>query len=242
MWAGANGRQKQGVQRQFKVCRLCFCQLQKRKGVSMDTNKHVDDINYSIDFTNSRVILKNMDNDEKIADSKILEYHKEYHSIVVKLPLTAKIDSDRFSVLILTSTNVIHYLGTLRKVFNLGYAEIALYKGEEKEERKAVRYPINVEGIVDALVVSNQIVKLNVPVSASLINISSTGVLVMALSDCLYIGSIFRLCVQIGDVETTLYCNVVRMSEVDITTAGYGCVIVPPDVVAPGAQNTANAG
>ncbi len=192
-------------------------------------NKTTD---YSIDFENdysgSRVIIKDTNTQKIISDTKIIEYHKEFHSILVRLPAEYNARTERFSLLIFTQNELVAYSGTIRKVFNLGYTEIALYSGKQKEDRKATRYSVNITGSVDALVFEieegkKKRLKLNKPLDVLVVNMSSSGVLIAAMPDCFRINTLVRLIVTLDNEKTTLYCKIVRFSNININDAQYGC-------------------
>ncbi len=188
---------------------------------------------YSLDFLNDyekcRVIIKDADTESTVTDTTILEYDKDFHSIKVKLPLKYKSTTGKFSLLIFTSNKVLIYLGTTRKVFNLGFTEIALYSGRIKEDRKAQRFPININGIVCGIVIDNKTITLRKPLDIQAINISATGILLNTMSDCFFKGSIVKIEVEMYGAITTLYCNVVRIKETDMSCSDYGCRLVSFD-------------
>ncbi len=185
---------------------------------------------YSIDFLNDynkcRVIIKDADNDDTIADTTVLEYHKDYHSIMVKLPVGYKAKTGKFSLLIFTANKVLIYGGSIRKDFNLGFTEIALHSGKIKEDRKAQRFPIDVVGIVNGLVIGDQKIKLRLPFKVTAVNISATGILLNTMSDCFFKDSVLEIEIEMYGSITTLYCKVVRMRETDMNTADYGCKFI----------------
>ncbi len=200
----------------------------------VDINNNTTD--YSIDFENDysgcRVIVKDTNTQKIISDTKIIEYHKEFHSILVRLPTGTNVRTERFSLLIFTQSELVAYSGTVRKDFNLGYTEIALYSGKQKEDRKAARYNVNITGSVDALLFDDgsekkQLIKLNKPLDVLVINMSSGGVLVSTLPDCFRINTLIRLVVTLDSDVTTLYCQIVRFVDININNAQYGCKFFP---------------
>ncbi len=185
---------------------------------------------YSIDFLNDyekcRVIIKEADTDVTITDTTILEYHKDYHSIMVKLPVGYKVKNGKFSLLIFTTNKVLIYRGSIRKDFNLGFTEIALHSGKIKEDRKAQRFPIDVLGTVNGLVIDGKTIKLRLPLEVKGVNISATGILLNTMSDCFYKETILQIEIEMYGSVTTLYCKIVRVKETDVHTADYGCKLI----------------
>ncbi len=190
-----------------------------------------DKNDYSIDFTNDydkcRIIIKDADTDEMVADTTILEYQKDFHSILVKLPIGYKSQSSKFSLLIFTANRVILYLGSKRKDFNMGFTEIALHSGKIKEDRLAQRFPINVDGMITGLLIDEKHhVTLRKPLEMKAVNISANGILINTRSDCFFDDTVVEVKVTMYGSATTLYCKIIRITENDMDSSDYGCRLV----------------
>ncbi len=180
---------------------------------------------YSHNFENKRVIVKDAQDSATLIDARITTHNKQYHTVEipvsdsVKKMLPAKV-----ILIILLKDSIIHYYGTVRPTLAMGQVEVALYRGSEKEDRKHKRYNLMVNGVVDAMIIEGQTITLSKAIATTVINISRGGVLVRAESSSFLVGAILRLKINMNDEEETLlFCRVVRMNELTTTEAEFGC-------------------
>ncbi len=180
---------------------------------------------YSHNFENKRVIVKDSQGQETLIDASILTHNKQYHTVeipvldAVKKTLPAKV-----ILIILLSDRIIHYYGTVRPTLVMGRIEVALYRGSEKEDRKHKRYKLLVDGIVDSMMIEGQVIALSKEIPVDVINISRGGVLIRGERSSFLIGAILRLRINMNEKEeTSLFCKVVRMNEISTIEAEFGC-------------------
>ncbi len=180
------------------------------------------------DFTGCRVVIPFTDMGISSHETKIIEHNRQFHTIKIKIDGANFISSlTHISIVIFTKDDILHFMGSVRKSFDINTIEIAIYNGKHKEDRRNPRYDISSCGLVSSLCISRQFITLRTPLMVNVINISSSGALVRTLPNAFFKGSIFSLDLELNGSEMKLMCLVVRVNELDAETANYGCEFVP---------------
>lgn len=177
----------------------------------------------NINLKHSRIFIYDLKKEHTVADTYIQTCDTERMIISISHSLEGLLENDKVSVLILLKDSILEYKGTVRRVSHTGYSEIALYQGHNKEDRKAVRYKVNVPARIDNLLISNRPVPLRTPLNGTVINISTNGILVRTSLNAFNIGTSFQLMILMNELPITLNTCVQRMEMINETEAEYGC-------------------
>lgn len=171
---------------------------------------------------NRRIIINDLDGGF-LADEKILGHNAIANTIQVQGSAYDWKSHTRLTILIFQGDQLLEFKGTTKKSTVSSNIEIGLYQGKRKEDRKQSRYKLCTLGEVKSIVVENQNVFLHQPIPAMVKNISTTGILIMALTNCFQDNSIFQLHVPADSHELAVECRVVRKREVTQQLSEYGC-------------------
>ncbi len=197
------------------------------RGNNMNTNAERKAVYRPEDYTNSKIIVKDVFGMETYMESSVLEHNINFNSIRVPNNFMVDISGvNQVTVIIFTQNKLFHYFGTLNKFMSGSSVEILLFKGEIRENRLHPRYNLSVDGYVDALMFSGQTVPLRVPITVKSLNISGGGVLITAPTDAFFTGSEIRLILNVNETPTILYCSVLRVSSDEQGMSQYGCKLI----------------
>jgi len=175
------------------------------------------------DFTDCSVFLYDT-NGNHLGSTTIIEHDRRARQIEVDLiPPELKVN-DTCKVFILTSPIPCEFSGNLKKVG--GDLLIALFQGQEKENRAATRYKVNTPAKIDALITDNQPNLLQAPLGVILINISTSGVRFRAPYFSLVEGDIFRINLVISNSSKTMIAEVINSVDNGTKSSDYGCRFV----------------
>lgn len=168
------------------------------------------------------------ENGDEIIKTHITEHGKDDMTITVKGAINPEKSDAPVTVLIISDEGIYEYSGRVRK-FASSYMEtkIGLFGGcEKKDTRESKRYPINMPASVKSLMINEEAIPLLNPLSVSVLNLSTSGALIKASADCFTKDSIIQMLVDINGHATNIYGRIVRVKEVDASTAEYGCQFV----------------
>ena len=130
-------------------------------------------------------------------------------------------NGERCRLLILSSPSPCEYQGRVTKMG--ARKTIAMFFGQEKESRGAVRYMLSCPALIENLVYENHAYQLHTPLEIKLINISQSGVRfrapVYALLDC----DRFQMRLKISDNDKLLIADVKNHFDDDFGASEYGC-------------------
>lgn len=183
------------------------------------------------DYTGSRAVIYDEEKHATIAKATVLDYQSATHTITVARSAFQQNNiPEHLSLLLIHDAAVYEYKGTVRKLGKTSEKlEIALYKGQEKEERAVMRYNVNTPGRVESLVMVGKQVPLSAPVDVIVCNISTQGCLVQGSVSCLNVGATFQLKVLTEDTPILLYPTVVRVIPQKGGVAQFGCSFGKPE-------------
>ncbi len=177
------------------------------------------DVNPYYNYKGSRVKIINSDTLEEIYDGKILDYDNRSQIIYINRVK----QFNKCKVRIITDVGVAQFDGNFRNGRNHDEISIALFNGNEKEERVAKRYDLNAFGQIKTVIIDNQEVDLRQILDCEVLNISETGVLVRCKRPCFDLNMTFRLEISMRDTITKMKCFVVRLREHEQDINEYGC-------------------
>jgi hypothetical protein len=125
-------------------------------------------------------------------------------------------------VLMLTSPAPREYQGRII-AHGTGKA-IAVFKGKEKESRKAARYKVDFTALIENLIYDEKAYPLHTPLVVNLINISKNGVRFRAPFYSLYDGISFQMRMKIDKSEKLLIAIVLNHRDKNADDISeYGC-------------------
>ncbi|MEG2074248.1 MAG: hypothetical protein RRY54_05745, partial [Angelakisella sp.] len=114
-------------------------------------------------------------NDKAVTDATIVSHNKEYMTVSLRGNFKSAENNEFVSVLIVVNDTVHEYRGKLRRSpIDITSAEIALFKGQLKENRSAKRYTLNVPAVVNCIVTDHGKLPLKNAAEVSLVNLSTT--------------------------------------------------------------------
>ena len=140
---------------------------------------------------------------------------------VNRLPKRLNVNDD-CKLLIISSPTPREYSGKVKKIG--GDVYIALFQGQEKEKRKAMRYPVTTAAFINALVVDGQSYALQTSVEVMLINISTSGVRFQAPYYSFEQGDVFQMNLSISNNKRKITAKVTNCIDNDRdSSSDYGC-------------------
>jgi len=100
---------------------------------------------------------------------------------------------------------------------------IAMFHGQVKENRAAVRYKANFKAYIENLIIGARACPLYSPLEITCINISKSGIRFKAPPYALSDGDRFQMRMKISGSEKLLIADVVSHLDKDPETSEYGC-------------------
>jgi len=127
-------------------------------------------------------------------------------------------------LLIISSRAPYEYQG--RVVGDGANRALAIFQGQEMENRRAERHIINTTAVIEKLIYDGKPYPLHTPLEVELINISKSGVRLRTPFYSLTNGDSFQMRFTIGDQEKQLVAAVTNHIDKDSQTSEYGCRFV----------------
>jgi len=175
------------------------------------------------DFTDQTVLIYDTAGNH-IGSSTINNHDRGSQQIQVNvMPDNLKIN-DNCKLLILSSPIPCEYSGIVKRTG--GNLYIAMFKGQERESRGSVRYPVNTPAIIDALIIDNKYHPIQTPVRVSLINISTTGVRFRAPFYSFDKDDIFQMHLTISNSNKRVTAKVINFNDNEPESSDYGCSFI----------------
>jgi len=175
------------------------------------------------DLRGRRIIVKSLNDQKMIADTKISNYDAKNNIVRVSAADIPNRKCEQICALIFGDESLYEYVGSIRNTIIANEIEILLGKSREKEDREQSRYNVSMMGTIPSVIITGWNVNLRKPIEVETINISSNGVLLQADAGSFYIGSEFMLLLEIEEKAMSLKCEVVRIQNSTIRTEEYGC-------------------
>lgn len=177
------------------------------------------------ELKNRRIIIKNIENDQVIADTRILRYDSLSNSVMISAASLLEKKFYNISAFIFAESGLYESHGTVRGTVTGNEIEVFLGKSREKEDRAKTRYPISVEGNVKGIYIDDKEISLHRGIQIETINMSANGILIKADAGCFNTGEMFTLILEIGKDTLELHCEVVRTKSSGELLEEYGCRI-----------------
>lgn len=177
------------------------------------------------ELKNRRIIIKDIDSNQIIADTQITRYNSLSNSVMISAASFQEKKFYNISAIIFAEKGLYESSGTIRGVVTGNEIEVFLGKSREKEDRAKTRYPISVKGNVKGIYIDNKEVSLHRGIHIETINMSANGILMKADAGSFDVGEIFTLILEMGTETLNLQCEIVRIHKSDVLLEEYGCRI-----------------
>ena len=174
---------------------------------------------------NRRILIKNTENGEIIADTKILGFNSLTNSVRISAASLPDKKYYKISAFIFAEECLYELSGTIKGVMVDNEIEVLLGRSKEKEDRARTRYPMELKGVINHIIVDGQAIRLRKPMHIQTINMSANGVLMKADAGCFGVGDSFVLTLMVERGTIVLYCGIVRIDHNNMLTEEYGCRI-----------------
>ena len=175
----------------------------------------------SNDYTGCSILIYDAVDNHHLCSTVVTDYDKNEMRIQIEVAPPTLETGKVCRLLILCTPTPCEYQG---RVLSEGTQKtIAMYQGQEKESRGAVRYELNAPALIEKLICDGQAYPLHTPLKVKLINISKTGVRFRTPNYSLSSGDQFQMRMKIGVNEKLLIAEVTNHIDKDSTTSEYGC-------------------
>ncbi len=178
------------------------------------------------EIKNHRIVIKNIENDQTIADTKVIRYDSAVNSVIISAQSIPDKKFYRVYAIIFAENCLYKFYGTIRGVMRENELEVLIGKCETMEERQAVRYSIALEGSVEGVYIDEEKIFLHKSIPIEVIDMSSTGILLKAEAGFFNIGEIYFLMLKTNAGTLKMRCEIVRIKNGgEALTEEYGCRI-----------------
>lgn len=174
---------------------------------------------------NRRILIKNMENGEIIADTRILGFNSLTNSVSISADSLPDKKYYRISAFIFAEECLYEISGTIKGAMVDNEIEVFLGRSKEKEDRARTRYPVELEGVISHILIDGRKIRLRKPMDIRTINMSANGVLMKADTGCFTVGDGFVLTLTVERGTIVLHCGIVRINYSNMLTEEYGCRI-----------------
>ena len=178
-----------------------------------------------IEIKNRRILIKNADNGEIIADTKIIRFNSRTNSVHISADSLKDRKYYNISAYIFAEDCLYELFGTIKGVLVDNEIEVFLGKSKEKEDRAKTRYPVALEGSICGIIIEDKTIRLRKAMRIETINMSANGILMKGDSGCFHIGDLFLLNLVLEKSVIELTCKIVRIQNECMLTEEYGCRI-----------------
>jgi len=181
--------------------------------------------NSNKDFTNCNVLIYD-EEDNLLVNAQIWEHDTKERSIVIQdWPELANVK--RCKLLVLTAPMPYSYLGTIHK--DAFRKLIRLYEENMEENRKEIRYKIDLQGSIESLIYDGKSYPLHTELQVQIVNISKSGMRIYAKDGTLNIGDTFQINISISGNDKLLVGKVVNDRHMPPDHSEYGCKLINLD-------------
>lgn len=172
------------------------------------------------------VVARDSETQEVVVRNKVLKYDNERNVIEVEIDKDKTMDGLKLDVLVYNKSDAYHYKGTIRYFSGVRNTEIAIYKGEEKADRKSERFELNLKGVITESILVQRIHIADEKVAALVVDISTNGIRIEKEKNTLDIGDLFTLQLFVNG-ESKIFCGkVVRTINETENSIQYGCLLL----------------
>ena len=172
------------------------------------------------DFTGCSVFFYD-DAGNNLGNTTVIDYNKKALRIEVPYTPPSLTVGSSCKLLILSSPSPCEYQGRVAK--EGAKKIIALFFGHEKENRRSVRYKVNIPALIENMIYDNRAYPLHTPLEIELVNISQSGMRFRAPFTALSDDDRFQIRLRINKSEKLLIADVVYHIDKGTETSEYGC-------------------
>lgn len=172
---------------------------------------------------NRRVVLRDAESGELIADTRVVECDSMRNVLRISAQSVSVKEERRVDVLVFAQDGLLEFNGVMRGTSILESVEVALSRGRERENRGSKRFPVHVEGEVEGVLYKGQTVLLNRPIRIRTRNISRKGLLFCSYPGCFEIGDQLQLSLDIQGSKLRAIYEIVRRQKEGTESEEYGC-------------------
>ena len=172
------------------------------------------------DFTGCSIFLYDT-NGNQLGSTVVRVHDRHEQQIQVNLMPSSLKPNDDCKVFLLTSPVPCEFSGKIKK--SGGILMIAMFQGQVKENRGAMRYAVNTPAQIEALIIETKPYYLQTQVEVTLINISISGIRFRAPNYSFNEGDIFRMNMIVSNSTKQITAKVINCLDKDAERSDYGC-------------------
>jgi hypothetical protein len=177
------------------------------------------------DFTKCNVLIYDYEQN-LITNAKIWEHNQIENYIVIQdWPELAGLEECK--LLVLTSPTPFSYVGMPRKRGTEWF--IKLFEEQVEENRREIRYRTDLPGSIECLIYGGKVHPLHTVLEVRVVNISKSGIRILAKENTLSAGVGFHIQLKIGENNKTLAGTVVNLRNTPQSLSEYGCRLMEKD-------------
>ena len=156
-----------------------------------------------------------------LGDTVVTFYDKSSLRVEVRdMPASLNV-GNMCKLLILSAPTPYEYFGRVLKEGSRW--AIAMYKGQEKENRSAARYKVNSKAVIENLVCDGKAFPLHTPLEVTVTNISRSGLRIRTAHYAMTNGDRFQMRMKISDGDKLLIADVTNHVDRGNESSEYGC-------------------
>lgn len=172
---------------------------------------------------NSRILVKDTQEDRVIADTKILSVDPVKNTVKISASSVNGYPNEQINALVFSKEGIFDYKGILRGPVIANEVEVALAVGTKKEDRECDRYNIQTEGHIDAIVIENRKIYLKKPIEVVTVNLSALGALIRTFPGSFRVGDRVEMILNLNVAEYRSMYEIVRIQNSSRWNEEYGC-------------------
>lgn len=196
---------------------MVFTDLTKVRAVEV-----TGDMIFGEDIQGLKVVVRDVKSGATIADTIVRYYDKHFDVIRIESDSVNDEIYPRVQVLLFSSKGLFKCSGTVRGNGSTGEVDIALYNGNEEDDRKAVRYVLTMPGTISNIFRPGEGV-IEASTAITVINMSTTGFLFQAPEGLVDKKDVVKINCLFKGKRISIQGEVVRIQHRDIQHAEYGC-------------------
>lgn len=179
------------------------------------------------DLKNCRVLIREAMSGKLLADTLITDFDR-FKNVLKIRPSSLKVAAEEvkpgpISALVFGNNTLYEYYGILRVALIANEIEVSLSGGKTREDRKNLRYEMQLNGKVEGIILEGKKIFLRKPIEVISKNISGTGVLIQTMAGALTLGDRMQLMLELHGKELRGDYEVMRMQNCNLWTEEYGC-------------------
>lgn len=177
---------------------------------------------------NCRIILHSPKTGQTLAETSVASYDSGRRLLHVRADELASLSGQPVSALVFGNAMLYEVFGVLTNRVISNEREITLYRESEINNRKGVRYNVDMPAIITSITHYRN----NIPVSqttaytAHIINMSSVGILLQAPAGNINVDDVIKITAIKSLLRLRLECKVIRLQDCNIQSDWFGCTIL----------------